>query len=81
MKLEFTARARKDFANLPPQLKARVRKQLALLQENLRHPSLQAKKYDDGRDVWQGRLNRDYRFYFQIVGNTYRIIAMIPHPK
>jgi mRNA interferase RelE/StbE len=66
MKLEFTARARK---------------QLALLQENLRHPSLQAKKYDDGRDVWQGRVNWDYRFYFQILGDTYRILALIPHPK
>ena len=56
-------------------------KQLALLQDNLRHPSLQAKKYDDANDVWQGRVNRDDHFYFQIVDNTYRIIRIIPHPK
>lgn len=81
MNLEFTARAQKDFASLPPHLKTLLRKQLAFLQHNLRHPSLQAKKYDEGSGVWQGRVNRSYRFYFQIVGDTYRILTIIPHPK
>jgi mRNA-degrading endonuclease RelE of RelBE toxin-antitoxin system len=81
MEIRFTARARKDFAALSPRLKAQVRKQLALLAENLRHPSLQAKKYDEGQDVWQARVNRNYRIYFQIAGVLYQIIRIIPHPK
>jgi mRNA-degrading endonuclease RelE of RelBE toxin-antitoxin system len=81
MNIRFAARARRDFADLSPDLKTRVRKQLDLLSGNLRHPSIQAKKYDESNDVWQGRVNRDYRFYFQIVADDYVIIRIIPHPK
>lgn len=81
MEIALTKRARKDFADLSPQLKALVRKQLAFLKDNLRHPSLNAKKYDTTDDMWQGRVNRDYRFYFQITGDTYVILMIIPHPK
>ena len=81
MRIQFTARAQRDFADLTPQLQAQFRKQVVLLQANLRHPSLQAKKYDDGRGLWQGRVNRDYRFYFQIVPDAYLIIRIIAHPK
>jgi mRNA-degrading endonuclease RelE of RelBE toxin-antitoxin system len=81
MNIRFAARARRDFADLSPDLKTRVRKQLDLLSGNLLHPSIQAKKYDESNDVWQGRVNRDYRFYFQIVADDYVIIRIIPHPK
>ncbi len=81
MNIRFSGRARKDFADLPSNLKARARKQLDLLSGNLRHPSIQAKKYDESNDVWQGRVSRDYRFYFQIVADDYVILRIIPHPK
>lgn len=55
--------------------------QLGFLVTNLRHPSLRAKKYDEARDIWQARVDDDYRFYFQIVGDTYRILFIRPHPK
>ena len=48
---------------------------------DLRHPSLHAKKYDEARDVWQGRINDDWRFYFVIENDTYILISMTPHPK
>jgi mRNA-degrading endonuclease RelE of RelBE toxin-antitoxin system len=79
--IRFSARARRDFADLTANLKTRTRKQLDLLSGNLRHPSIQAKKYDESNDVWQGRVNRDYRFYFQIVEDDYVILRIIPHPK
>ena len=81
MEIEFTARARKDFDSLQPKVKAQARKQLALLCDNLRHPSLRAKKYDEPNDIWQGRVNQDYRFYFRIIDNRYRILMIIRHPK
>ena len=81
MKTDFSRRAARDYKNLTPELQALVRKQLNLLRDNLRHPPLSAKKYGGTDDVWQGRVNRDYRFYFQIVDDTYRIISIIPHPK
>ena len=81
MDVVFTRRARKDFAGLSPQLKAQMRKQLALLQSDLRHPSIDAKKYGGVDDIWQGRVNRDYRFYFHIIDDAYHILTIIPHPK
>ena len=81
MKTEFSLRAARDYKNLSPELKALVRKQLNLLRDNLRHPSLHAKKYGGTDDVWQGRVNRDYRFYFKITDNSYHIISIVPHPR
>jgi hypothetical protein len=33
------------------------------------------------QDRWQARVNRDWRFYFTIEGDTYIILDIIPHPK
>jgi mRNA-degrading endonuclease RelE of RelBE toxin-antitoxin system len=81
MKLAFSARALRDYEALPPTLQASVDKQLAFLLTNLRHPSVRAKKYDERRDIWQGRITRDYRFYFRIQSDTYGIISIRKHPK
>jgi plasmid maintenance system killer protein len=42
---------------------------------------LRAKKYDEAQDRWQARVNKDWRFYFTIVNDTYYILKLIPHPK
>lgn len=56
-------------------------KQINFLVRDLKHPSLHAKKYDEVEDLWQARVNDDWRFYFTIVGDTYRITELVPHPK
>jgi hypothetical protein len=56
-------------------------KQVTFLAGNIQHPSLHAKKYDESRDRWQARVNRGWRFYFSIVGDTYIIRDIVPHPK
>ena len=56
-------------------------KQLRLLAANLHHPSLRAKKYDKSDDRWQARVDKNWRFYFRIVDDTYRILKLIAHPK
>jgi hypothetical protein len=56
-------------------------KQVTFLAGNLHYPSLHAKKYDESRDRWQARVNRNWRSYFNIVGDTYIIRDIIPHPK
>ena len=82
MNVEFTARAARDYAGLPARIQRAVDKQLDFLCEDIRHPSIRAKKYAEaGIELWQGRVNRDYRFYFQIEGGTYQIVRIIPHPK
>ena len=71
----------KSYANAPPEVQRAFDKQLRLLLDNLQHPSLRAKKYDEVNNVWQGRVNRDWRFYFKIEGDAYYIIDMTAHPK
>ena len=81
MNFRLTTRAERDYDALPLPLQARVDKQLALLLQNLRHPSVRAKKYDEKNDIWQGRVTKGYRFFFQIKGDTYEIVSIGPHPK
>lgn len=81
MKVRFTDRADKDYADLPVAIRKAFGKQLRFLLANLRHPSLQAKKYSESLDVWQGRVTRGWRFYFKIEGEEYVILSIIPHPK
>jgi len=81
MKAAFSQRFIRQYADLSKARKARFDKQLGFLLTNLRHPSLRAKKYDEARDTWQARLDRDYRFYFRIEGDTYQMLSIIPHPR
>jgi mRNA interferase RelE/StbE len=81
MKVAFSNRFLRQYAALPEAVKAKFEKQLGFLLSNLRHNSLRAKKYDEAQDIWQARVDDHYRFYFQIEGDTYRILSIIPHPK
>jgi mRNA-degrading endonuclease RelE of RelBE toxin-antitoxin system len=81
MKLRFTERADKDYAAMPITLRKALEKQLRFLLTNLHHPSLNAKKYGGVADVWQGRVTRNWRFYFKIDGDEYVVLSIIPHPK
>lgn len=66
---------------LPANVRKAFFKQLKFLEQNLRHPSLRAKKYDEANDLWQARVNKDWRFYFVIKDDTYYIVNVVPHPK
>lgn len=81
MRVLFSPHFERNYAKLSSRIQRAFDKQLALLLRNLRHPSLRAKKYEEGRDIWQARVSKDYRFYFRIEGDTYKIISIILHPK
>jgi hypothetical protein len=81
MNRRLTPAAVRSYTAAPAALRKAFDKQVRLLVENLRHPSLHAKKYDESEDLWQARVNRSWRFYFNIVGDTYVIRDIIPHPK
>ena len=81
MNIRLTERLRKSYADAPKAVQKAFDKQLRLLAGNLNHPSLRAKKYDEAGDVWQARINRDWRFYFVIEADDCVIIGMRSHPK
>ena len=80
MKIEFSSRFRESYALAPGNIRRACDKQLKFLRNDLRHPSLQAKKYDETLDVWQARITRDWRLYFTIEAETYRLLKLTPHP-
>jgi mRNA-degrading endonuclease RelE of RelBE toxin-antitoxin system len=81
MRIVFLKSADKEYRSLSPLLQKLVKQQLSLLADNLHHSSVCAKKYDESRGIWQGRVNRDYWFYFVTQGDTYYIIGITKHPK
>ena len=81
MRFFYTERFRRSYADAPLPVQKQCDKQLALLAHDLRHPSLRAKKYDEAWDIWQGRVNAGWRFYFRIEGDSYYLLDIIPHPK
>lgn len=81
MKFRFTERFSRSYRDAPRTVQKAFDKQSCLLLGNLRHPSLRTKKYDEGCGRWQARVNESWRFYFKIVGDTYVIEDIIPHPK
>jgi mRNA interferase RelE/StbE len=81
MKLDYTKSALGTLSSLPVRIRKAFSKQTGLLLQNLHHPSLRAKKYSEAEDLWQARVSKGWRFYFKIVGDSYVIVKIIPHPK
>ena len=65
----------------PKEVRVSLYRQAEYLLQDLRHPSLRAKKYDEATGVWQARVNRNYRFYFLIEDDTYILLDIRAHPK
>jgi len=68
MKLFFTHSFIRDYRALPDQLQTTVDKKLKLFLSGQRHPSLNIKKMQDPRDIWEGRITKGHRFTFQMEG-------------
>jgi len=81
MKWQRSDRSEEDYRNAPLRIQKAFDKQIRLLAENILHPSLHAKKYNESKDLWQARVSKDWRFYFMIESDTYIVVRIIPHPK
>jgi mRNA-degrading endonuclease RelE of RelBE toxin-antitoxin system len=81
MKIRLTNKAIKQYKQLPKSLQNKTDKQFDYLRLDIRHPSLHAKKYHEAAGVWQGRIDNNWRFYFQIIEPNYVIVSIITHPK
>lgn len=55
MRLAFTPHFTRNYNKAPTKIQKAFDKRSGLLLQDLRHPSLRAKKYDESRDLWQAR--------------------------
>jgi hypothetical protein len=81
MRLDRTSHFLRAYNKAPQQVQKAFDKQVVLLHQDLHHPSLHAKKYDEARNLWQARVNYTWRFYFKIVGDVYLLEEIKHHPK
>lgn len=81
MIIRFSESFEKSFKKLPPEIKRKFEKQASFLLRDMMHPSLRCKKREEFGDVWQARVDDNYRFFFQIAKNTYFIINITKHEK
>ena len=78
MRVKLARRFQRSFKQAPRRVRKDFAKQVDFLLENIKHPSLRTKKYDAVRNIWQARVNRDWRFYFVKKNDTY--VCIDPSP-
>ncbi len=81
MTIEYTERFKKSYETAPKAVQKCCDKQLLFLLYDIRHPSLHAKKYDEAQDIWQARINNNWRLYFTTQKCAYILVNMSSHPK
>lgn len=57
-------RFKRAFQALPASVQKKALKAFVLFADNPRHPSLQIKKIKGLENVWEGQIDRQYRFAF-----------------
>jgi mRNA-degrading endonuclease RelE of RelBE toxin-antitoxin system len=81
IRIKLAETAIRQYQTLTPNQKKKADKQFEHLVQDIRHPSLHAKKYKGSGDLWQARIDKDWRFYFYIIAPDYIIVSVIKHPK
>jgi mRNA-degrading endonuclease RelE of RelBE toxin-antitoxin system len=81
MEIKLSDKAVKQYQALPKVLQQKADKQFEYLVTDIRYPSLDIKKYKGTDDLWQGRIDKGYRFYFYIIAPNYIVISIINHEK
>ena len=67
--IETTEHFEQDFLRLPPELQKKVLKELRLLAENLRQPSLQTKPIQGVRGLYEAHIDQFYCMTYQRLPN------------
>ena len=69
MALIITNRFKKAYQQLPLEVQNKVRKAIRLLDEDPRYPSLRIKPIQGTDKIYEGRIDRKYRFSFEFDGD------------
>lgn len=69
MRIFYAKAFKKDFQELSQEIKLITQKKLELFMNDFRHSSLRVKKMEGLNNIWEGRINDNYRFTFQIDGD------------
>lgn len=71
---------KKSYQKLSSVTRKKFGKQLKFLTENPQHPSLRARK-KSGEEVYEARIDRHYRFTYQLDNKTLTLFTIGPHDE
>lgn len=77
--LRLTDKFKKKYSLLDSTLKKIIASKLKLLQNNFNHNSLYTKKIKGSENLWELRINCNFRAVFEIDGNTLILLNIGPH--
>ncbi len=77
--LIFTETFKKNYQHLSPGLQIRFDRKLELFLQDPKHPSLNIHRYHSREDVWEGYVNRSYRFTFSVTQAAITFRNIGPH--
>jgi mRNA-degrading endonuclease YafQ of YafQ-DinJ toxin-antitoxin module len=70
-KLRILRTFKKDYKKLPSEIKTKVDKQIGLLLNKPEHPSLNLHQIRGTKSIWEGYVDYQYRFTFEIERDYY----------
>jgi addiction module RelE/StbE family toxin len=76
-RIKYTQRFLRLYNKLPAAIQAKVRKQIRLLAENPRHPSLQSKPILGVQGIYEARVDKDYRFTYERDANDTLVLRVV----
>ena len=81
MEILFTEQFEQAYSKLTKTEKRSVRKGLALMGDNPRHPGLRVKKMEDSESIWEARPSKRLRMTFGMTGETIMMRNVGAHDK
>jgi len=79
MRIISTSKFDRKLKTFPKTIREKFYKQVDFLILDIRYPSLHAKKYSGEENIWQGRVDKNVRFYFQIENDFYVLVDIKYH--
>ncbi len=80
-KLRMLKTFKKDYKKLPNEIKEKVDKQLEFLLSNPDHPSLNLHPIRGTKGIWEGYVDHQYRFTFEMEGDYYILRKVGSHDE
>lgn len=78
MNFLLTSRFKRAYKSLPNEIKSQAQESLRTFSVNPKHPSLHIKKIKGTKDIWEMRVNLDYRITFQMI-RDYLVLRNVGH--
>jgi mRNA-degrading endonuclease RelE of RelBE toxin-antitoxin system len=78
-KLRVLKTFKKDYKKLPSDIQTKIDKQLGFLLSSPDHPSLNLHPIKGTKSIWEGYIDYQYRFTFEMEGDYYILRKVRSH--